>query len=109
MKKIIILIIAIFTTIFCCYAGGQKQQKKKWYEKDRRIEVVNETTVIFRDVVKIDLKTRDAMQITYIYDLKNSELVKAIKGGFSIELKRSDYLVQSNKKITKTVYDVIIE
>ena len=109
MKKFIILTIAIFTTIFCCYAAGQKQQKKKWYEKDPRIEVVNETTVIFRDVVKIDLKTKDATQITYIYDLKNSELVKAIKGEFSIELKRSDYLVQSNKKITKTVYDVIIE
>ena len=43
------------------------------------------------------------MQITYIYDLKNSELVKATKGEFSLELNRGDYLVQSNTKITKTI------
>ena len=35
--------------------------------------------------------------------------VKIARGSFNVELKRGDYLIQSNRKITKTLYDVIIE
>ena len=48
-------------------------------------------------------------QITYVYDLKHSKLVKIARGSFDIDLSRGNYLIQSNRKITKTVYDVILE
>lgn len=111
MKRVIILLMALMIAVFSCDAGNRtkNENRKKWYEKDSRIEVVNETAVIFRDVVKIEIKTKDATQVTYVYDLVKSKPVKAAKGSFVIEVKNGDYLVLSNKKITKTVYDVIIE
>jgi hypothetical protein len=35
--------------------------------------------------------------------------MKVARGSFGVDLSRGDYLVQSNKPITKTVYEVIIE
>ena len=84
--------------------------RKKWFNKDDgRIEIVNEKTVIFKNVVKIEIKTNDDNQITYVYDLRHSKLVKVARGSFEVNLNRGDYLIQSDKKITKTVYEVIIE
>ena len=85
-----------------------KQSNSKWIN-DPRVEVVNEQTVIFKDVVKIEIVTNNAAQITYVYDLKHSKLMKVARGSFDIDLPKGNYLVQSNRKITKTVYDVIIE
>jgi len=85
--------------------------RKKWYQNDARIEVVNETTVIFNNVVKIEVRVneRNQDQITYVYDLRHSKLIKVARGSFEVNLPKGDYLVQSNKKITKTDYEVIVE
>ena len=83
--------------------------KPKWYEKDSRIEVVNEITVIFKNVDKIEIKSTTSSLITYVYDLNHSKLMKVARGSFNVNLAKGDYLVQSNKPITKTVYEVIIE
>ena len=80
----------------------------KW-ASDSRVEIVNEQTVIFRDVVKIEIFSNNPTQITYVYDLDHSTNVKVARGSFNVGLKRGDYLIQSNRKITKTLYDVIIE
>ena len=85
-----------------------KQPNSKWVN-DPRVEVVNEQTVIFKDVIKIEIVTNNVGQVTYVYDLKHSKLVKVARGSFDIDLSRGNYLVQSNRKITKTIYDVIIE
>ena len=83
--------------------------KQKWYERDSRIEVVNETTVIFKNVDKIEIKSNTSSLVTYVYDLNHSKLMKVARGSFNVSLSKGDYLVQSNKPITKTVYEVIIE
>ena len=83
--------------------------KQKWYERDSRIEVVNETTVIFKNVDKIEIKSNTSSLVTYVYDLNHSKLMKVARGSFNVNLSKGDYLVQSNKPITKTVYEVIIE
>ena len=85
-----------------------QQTNSKWIN-DPRVEVVNEQTVIFKDVVKIEIVTNNVGQVTYVYDLKHSKLMKIARGSFVIDLTRGNYLVQSNRKITKTVYDVILE
>jgi uncharacterized protein YrzB (UPF0473 family) len=77
--------------------------------KESRIEVVNEKTVIFKNVVKIEIITKDKNQITYVYDLKHSKMVIIAKGAFEIDTNMGDYLIQSSKKITKTEYDFIEE
>lgn len=84
-------------------------RKKKWFEKDPRIDVVNETTVIFNDVIKIEIRTNKNDQVTYVYDLRHSKLVKVARGSFAVDVPRGNYLVQSDKKITKTIYEVVIE
>ena len=107
MKKIFNLILVMFFVIFFESCATTRQLNPNW-TKDPRVEVINEQTVIFRDVVKIEITTSDKSQVTYLYDLKRSKSVSKTKGSFAIELKRGDYLIQSNKRITKTVYDVIL-
>ena len=106
MKKLIYLITLL---VFISCGSTKTTTKQKWYEKDSRIEIVNETTVIFRDVDKIEIKGNTAGLITYVYDLTRSKSVKVARGSFKVELPKRDYLIQANKPITKTVYEVIIE
>lgn len=109
MKKLfgIGLICLIMLCGFSSCATLQ-QTNSKWIN-DPRVEVVNEQTVIFKDVVKIEIVTNNVAQVTYVYDLKHSKLVKIARGSFDIDLSRGNYLIQSNRKITKTIYDVILE
>ena len=108
MKKILFILISSILMISCTTANSIGI-KPKWYQNDSRIEVVNETTVIFKDVDKIEIKSNNVGLVTYVYDLINYKPVKAVKGSFSVELPKGRYLVQSNKPITRTAYEVIIE
>ena len=86
-------------------------KNKRWFENNSKIEIVNEQTVIFRNVVKIEVRTCNECnsQLTYVYDIKHGKLVRVARGAFEVEVPMGDYLIQSNKKITKANYDVIIE
>lgn len=109
MKKL--FSIGLISLIMLCgfsSCATLQQTNSKWIN-DPRVEVVNEQTVIFKDVIKIEIVTNNVAQITYVYDLKHSKLVKIARGSFDIDLSRGNYLIQSNRKITKTVYDVILE
>ena len=109
MKKL--LSIGLISLIMLCgfsSCATLQQTNSKWIN-DPRVEVVNEQTVIFKDVIKIEIVTNNVAQITYVYDLKHSKLIKVARGSFDIDLSRGNYLIQSNRKITKTVYDVILE
>ena len=109
MKKL--FSIGLISLIMLCgfsSCATLQQTNSKWIN-DPRVEVVNEQTVIFKDVIKIEIVTNNVAQITYVYDLKHSKLIKVARGSFDIELSRGNYLIQSNRKITKTVYDVILE
>ena len=109
MKKLFsIWLISLIMLCGFSSCATLKQTNSKWVN-DPRVEVVNEQTVIFKDVIKIEIVTNNVGQVTYVYDLKHSKLVKVARGSFDIDLSRGNYLVQSNRKITKTVYDVIIE
>lgn len=77
--------------------------------QDSRIEIVNEKTIIFKDIVKIEIKTTKNDQITYVYDLRHSKLVKVARGSFEVNVPKGNYLIQSDKKITKTLYEIVIE
>ena len=109
MKKL--FSIGLISFIMLCgfsSCATLQQTNSKWIN-DPRVEVVNEQTVIFKDVIKIEIVTNNVAQVTYVYDLKHSKLVKVARGSFDIELSRGNYLIQSNRKITKTVYDVILD
>ena len=109
MKKL--FSIGLISLIMLCgfsSCATLKQPNSKWVN-DPRVEVVNEQTVIFKDVIKIEIVTNNVGQVTYVYDLKHSKLVKVARDSFDIELSRGNYLIQSNRKITKTVYDVILD
>ena len=108
-KKLLVLLSFLFIMFSVSSIDAAQSNKRKWFERDSRIEIVNENTVIFKDVVKIEIKTTNRDQITYVYDLTHSKLIKVARGTFYVDLSRGDYLVQSDKRITKTVYDVIIE
>ena len=109
MKKLFsIWLISLIMLCGFSSCATLKQTNSKWVN-DPRVEVVNEQTVIFKDVIKIEIVTNNVGQVTYVYDLKHSKLVKVARGSFDIDLSRGNYLIQSNRKITKTVYDVILE
>ena len=109
MKKLFsIWLISLIMLCGFSSCATLQQTNSKWIN-DPRVEVVNEQTVIFKDVIKIEIVTNNVAQITYVYDLKHSKLVKIARGSFDIDLSRGNYLIQSNRKITKTVYDVILE
>ena len=109
MKKLFsIWLISLIMLCGFSSCATLKQTNSKWIN-DPRVEVVNEQTVIFKDVIKIEIVTNNVGQVTYVYDLKHSKLVKVARGSFDIELSRGNYLIQSNRKITKTVYDVILD
>lgn len=109
MKKrffsFLFILCLMFTFNSCAI---QKAFKPKWTQNPK-IEIVNSQTVIFRDVVKVEIISNNPYQITYVYDLIRFKPVTVVKGSFNIDLKRGDYLIQSNRKITKTYYDVIVE
>ena len=123
MKRLLVVFTFVFallfntTTTYAEVASNKElarveQRLKKHYKNDPRIEIVNETTVIFHNVVKIEIKNnsnRPNEQVTYIYDMKNSTLIKVARGSFEVELPMGKYLVQSNKKITKMDYEIIVE
>ena len=109
MKKLFgIWLISLIMLCGFSSCATLKQTNSKWIS-DPRVEVVNEQTVIFKDVVKIEIVTNNVAQVTYVYDLKHSKLIKVARGSFDIDLSRGNYLIQSNRKITKTVYDVILD
>jgi hypothetical protein len=109
MKKLFSTIMILCFLSLCFNSCViQKETNPKWVQ-DPRVEVVNSQTVIFRDVVKVEIITNNPSQITYVYDIRHFKPVQASKGSFAVDLKRGDYLIQSNRKITKTQYDVIIE
>lgn len=108
-KKLFLLISFLFLAVSVGTVTAARADGKKWFERDSRIEVVNENTVVFRDVVKIEFKTTNMIQITYVYDLDHSKLVKIAQGSFEVNLPKGDYLVQSDKRITKSVYEAIIK
>ena len=107
MKKILLIFALLFSIILSSPAKPNK--KIRWFEKDPRIEIVNEQTVIFKNVVKIEIRTIYLDQTTYVYDLTHSKMVKIAKGAFVVDLPEGNYLVQSNKKITRTSYELVIE
>ena len=113
MKKIISFfgVVLIAITMLFASCATTKVEKKRWYQDNPKIEVVNETTVIFKDVLRIEVRSckHCVDQVTYVYDLKHSKLMKVAKGSFEVDLPRGNYLIQSNKKITKMDYEVIIE
>ena len=123
MKRLLVVFTFAFallfntTTTYAEVASNKElarveQRLKKHYKNDPRIEIVNETTVIFHNVVKIEIKNnsnRPNEQVTYIYDMKNSTLIKVARGSFEVELPMGKYVVQSNKKITKMDYEIIVE
>ena len=109
MKKL--FSIGLISLIMLCgfsSCATLQQTNSKWIN-DPRVEIVNQQTFIFKDVVKIEIVTNNVAQVTYVYDLKHSKLIKVARGSFDIDLSRGNYLIQSNRKITKTVYDVILE
>lgn len=110
MKKII-LIFTLILSLFISSCSSIKTSVRRWYQDNPKIEVVNETTVIFKDVIKIEIKScKNCIdQVTYVYDLDNFKSVKVAKGSFEIELPKGDYLIQSNKKITRVDYEVLVE
>jgi len=108
MKKFFNLLLVMFFVVGLTSCASTSRINNKWIS-DSRVEIVNEQTVIFRDVVKIEIISNNPAQITYVYDLDHSTNVKVARGSFNVGLKRGDYLIQSNRKITKTLYDVIIE
>ena len=122
MKKILVMlsIVAMMFTTSVAYAdvasdkdlARVERQIKRSYKNDPRIEIVNETTVIFHNVVKIEIRNNSKTaneQVTYVYDLRKSTLIKVARGSFEVELPEGNYLIQSNKKITKMEYDIMIE
>ena len=109
MKKYFLLMLSLLCLNFITVDARTAKTGKRWFEKDPRIEVVNETTVIFNNVLKIEIRTNCANQVTYVYDIKHSRLMKVARGSFEVDLPRGNYLVQSDKRITKTIYEVVIE
>lgn len=65
--------------------------------------------LFLKNVDKIEIKSNSNSLITYIYDLNHSRLMKVARGSFNVDFHKGDYLVQANKPITKTIYEVIIE
>lgn len=108
-KKLLVLLSFLLIALNISTADAARVNKTRWFERDSRIEVVNDKTIIYKDVVKIEIRSNDKNQITYIYDLEHSKLVKVARGTFCVDLPRGNYLVLSDKRITKTVYEVIIE
>jgi len=107
MKKIINALAVLFMMIGLNACQVQKTNPK--WTQDPRVEVVNEQTVIFRDVIRIEIISNNPAQITYVYDLKHGRPVKTARSSFEVNVKRGDYLIQSNRKITRTQYEVVIE
>jgi len=107
MRKIINA-LAVLSILIGLNACSVQKTNPKWAQ-DSRVEVVNEQTVIFRDVVRIEIISNSPSQITYVYDLKHGRPVKTARSSFEVNVKRGDYLIQSNRKITRTQYEVVIE
>lgn len=107
MKKFLFILMLVALTTSC--SSIYTVNKPKWYQNNSKIEVINETTVIFKNVDKIEIKSNTNSLITYIYDLNHSKLMKVARGSFKVELSNGNYLIQANKPITKTIYEVIIE
>ena len=107
MKKILLIITLLFSIILS--SPAKPKNATKWFERDSRIEVVNEQTVIFKNVVRIEIRTIYLDQTTYVYDLTHSKMVKIARGAFAVDLPEGNYLVQSNKRITRTSYEMVVE
>ena len=107
LKQICIVLISLFIMLVAPSCSTTKNVLNN--KQDPRIEIVNEKTIIFKDIVKIEIKTNKVDQVTYVYDLRHSKLVKVARGSFEVNVSRGNYLIQSDKRITKTVYEIVIE
>lgn len=105
MRKIVLALCLALSTLMA--SAKPVKPAKEQSKKDPRIEVVNDRTVIFKNVIRIEFKTANPYQVTHVYDLKHSKLVKEVKGPFIVDVEPGNYLVQSTKKITKTAYKVV--
>ena len=108
MKKIFLFVCLLSSFIFCNAEPSIYERSINKKAKESQIEVVNEKTVILKNVVKIEIITKDKNQITYVYDLKNnSKLVIVARGSFEVDTNMGDYLVRSSKNITRAEYAFI--
>ena len=105
MKRVLL----IFTLLLSLSVSPFVDAKMSSTKKCPMVEVVNDQTVIFKNVIKIEIRTKSKDQITYVYDIGRSKLASVARGAFEVELPYGDYLVQSNRKITKTDYQTINE
>ena len=107
LKKICLVFISMVMILGMSSCSASRNVLNN--RQDSRIEIVNEKTIIFKDIVKIEIKTTKNDQITYVYDLRHSKLVKVARGSFDVNVPKGNYLIQSDKKITKTLYEIVIE
>ena len=100
MKKIVKPLFALGLMLMATSCGVTKNAAN--------VEVVNEKTVILKDVDKIEIaaKNNRQNQATWVYDLDANRLVKVARGSFAIEVNKGKYLVQSEGRIAKASYEI---
>ena len=103
MKRVLLIFALLLSINVAPYVDARLSSNKKM----PYVEVVNDQTVIFKNVIKIEIRTNREDQITYVYDMNRSKLASVSKGAFEVNLPYGDYLVQSNRRITKTDYQTI--
>jgi hypothetical protein len=111
MKKFLFALITSFMLIvgMASCSTVERMSYQTAHAKEPNIEIVNDKTIILKNVIKIEILTPRKEQVTYVYDLKHSKRVKVARGTFNVEVPCGDYLVLSDRKITKTLYEIIPE
>ena len=102
MKRVLLILCLLLSMNTATLTTAKMMDKKS-----PMVEVVNEQTVIFKNVIKIEIRSTSEDQITYVYDIKHGKMANIAKGSFEVELPYGDYLVQSNHRITKMEYQTI--
>lgn len=104
MKKTL-LALAMFLSM-TCVAGTKSSTVHSNVDSVAKIEQVNDSTVIYRNINRIEIK-QSKNNIVYIYKMDTSKLVAANSGSFTVDLVEGDYLVMSTKPFTSAKSDVI--
>ena len=105
MKKLL-LVLALSLSI-SCFAGERTSTVHKSNEDTTKVELVNDTTLVYYNIDKLDIVQTEKSSIVYVYSLDTSKLVAAEHGSFSVDLTRGNYLVISTKPFTSAKTKVI--
>lgn len=102
MKKLFLMVIAAIFAVNACAERTSANVKNCEIENPYQIQQINDSTLLYKNVDKIQIISNDATT-TKVYDKMNN-VIYIQSGSFVVQLPQGDYIIVSDHRFTAARY-----